>query len=349
MSISVTGASSVIWPSDIIDSPEKRFKKVKEEKKRRIKEWKDSLTKPTKNAEELIKKYNAQKKALVENIRLGEDVEQNQKELDKLEEKIKKLEEDKYTNRDLTEQKAKIAQDIMDECEGSVCPFCGEIFSSDGGVKSHLKDMTDEEMDKMNKVALRDSNYRQKYINEKGINEFDMDVELDDGEVAKVQVGEQIHHIISVDPYSSTLRVSRLGNLADVDINELPNLIALPYAKNISEYPKEAQSKIQENIIDGTKMQYHDGPHTYSEEGLISYEDQMVQKMSEIEQGVLEKSKSAGGCLGQTKEGREEASLYVKNELENFRDECRGKLGDFETGKKPGIYTHEINVAVSKK
>lgn len=265
-----------------------------------------------------------------------------------MEERIKKLQKDKYTDSDLAEQKARIAQDIMDECEGSVCPFCGKIFGSDSEVKSHLN-MTDEEMEKMNKVALRDPNYRQKYIKEKGINEFYMYVKLEDGSVAKVLVGEQIHHIVSVDPYSSTLRVSRLGNLAGFDINELPNLTALPYAKNISDFPENFQSVIQESIVKKIEMQYHDGPHDYSEEGIISYEDQMVQKMSEIEQAVLEKSRQAGGCIGQTKEGREQACQDVKKELEQFRDECREKLEKFKAGMKPGIYTHKINVALSKK
>ncbi len=348
MSTSETGASSVIWTSDIINSPKKRYEKVKEEKERRIKEWKSSLTELTERAKKLLNKYNDLKDILEERIAYKQDIEQNQEKLDKLKKRIEKLEKDKYTDSDLAEQKARIAQDIMDECEGSVCPFCGKIFGSDGEVKSHLN-MTDEEMEKMNKVALRDPNYRQKYIKEKGINEFDMDVKLDDGEIAKVKVGEQIHHIVSVDPYSSTLRVSRLGNLAGFDINELPNLTALPYAKNISDFPENFQSVIQESIVEKIEMQYHDGPHNYSEEGIISYEDQMVQKMSEIEQGVLEKSRQAGGCIGQTKEGREQACQDVKKELEQFRDECREKLEKFKASMKPGIYTHKINVALSKK
>ena len=348
MSTSETGASSVIWTSDIINSPKKRYEKVKEEKERRIKEWKSSLTELTERAKKLLNKYNDLKDILEERIAYKQDIEQNQEKLDKLEKRIKKLQKDKYTDSDLAEQKARIAQDIMDECEGSVCPFCGKIFGSDSEVKSHLN-MTDEEMEKMNKVALRDSNYRQKYIKEKGINEFDMDVKLDDGEIAKVKVGEQIHHIVSVDPYSSTLRVSRLGNLAGFDINELPNLTALPYAKNISDFPENFQSVIQESIVKKIEMQYHDGPHNYSEEGLISYEDQMVQKMSEIEQAVLEKSRQAGGCIGQTKEGREQVCQDVKKELEKFRDECREKLENFGAGMKPGIYTHKVNVALSKK
>jgi len=348
MSTSETGASSVIWTSDIINSPKKRYEKVKEEKERRIKEWKSSLTELTERAKKLLNKYNDLKDILEERIAYKQDIEQNQEKLDKLEKRIKKLQKDKYTDSDLAEQKARIAQDIMDECEGSVCPFCGKIFGSDSEVKSHLN-MTDEEMEKMNKVALRDPNYRQKYIKEKGINEFDMDVKLDDGEIAKVKVGEQIHHIVSVDPYSSTLRVSRLGNLAGFDINELPNLTALPYAKNISDFPENFQSVIQESIVKKIEMQYHDGPHNYSEEGLISYEDQMVQKMSEIEQAVLEKSRQAGGCIGQTKEGREQACQDVKKELEKFRDECREKLEKFKAGMKPGIYTHKVNVALSKK
>ena len=348
MSTSETGASSVIWTSDIINSPKKRYEKVKEEKERRIKEWKSSLTELTERAKKLLNKYNDLKDILEERIAYKQDIEQNQEKLDKLEKRIKKLQKDKYTDSDLAEQKARIAQDIMDECEGSVCPFCGKIFGSDSEVKSHLN-MTDEEMEKMNKVALRDPNYRQKYIKEKGINEFDMDVKLDDGEIAKVKVGEQIHHIVSVDPYSSTLRVSRLGNLAGFDINELPNLTALPYAKNISDFPENFQSVIQESIVKKIEMQYHDGPHNYSEEGLISYEDQMVQKMSEIEQAVLEKSRQAGGCIGQTKEGREQVCQDVKKELEKFRDECREKLENFGAGMKPGIYTHKVNVALSKK
>ena len=226
----------------------------------------------------------------------------------------------------------------MNECEGSVCPFCGKIFGSGGEVKSHLN-MTDEEIDKMNKVASRDPNYRQEYIKEKGINEFDMDVKLDDGNVAKVQIGEQIHNNVSVDPYSSILSVSRLGNMAGFDINELPNLTALPYVKNISDIPEQFKPVIREKVVEKIEMQYHDGPHNYSEEGLISYEDQMVQKMSEIEQGVLEKSRSAGGCIGKTKEGREEACQHVKKELEKFRDDCRKKLEKFGAGMKPGIYT----------
>jgi len=48
MSTSETGASSVIWTSDIINSPEKRYEKVKEEKKRRIEKWKNSLVKQRK-------------------------------------------------------------------------------------------------------------------------------------------------------------------------------------------------------------------------------------------------------------------------------------------------------------
>jgi len=309
MSTSETGASSVIWTSDIINSPKKRYEKVKEEKERRIKEWKSSLTELTERAKKLLNKYNDLKDILEERIAYKQDIEQNQEKLDKLEKRIKKLQKDKYTDSDLAEQKARIAQDIMDECEGSVCPFCGKIFGSDSEVKSHLN-MTDEEMEKMNKVALRDPNYRQKYIKEKGINEFDMDVKLDDGEIAKVKVGEQIHHIVSVDPYSSTLRVSRLGNLAGFDINELPNLTALPYAKNISDFPENFQSVIQESIVEKIEMQYHDGPHNYSEEGLISYEDQMVQKMSEIEQGCWRKAGRREGALGrQRKAGNKHASL----------------------------------------
>jgi hypothetical protein len=76
----------------------------------------------------------------------------------------------------------------------------------------------------------------------------------------------------------------------------------------------------------------------------------MVQKMSEIEQGVLAKSKSLGedGCIGRTKAGRDEAALYVKEKLEEFQDECRKKLEEFGLGKQPGIYTHEANIVASK-
>jgi len=63
-------------------------------------------------------------------------------------------------------------------------------------------------------------------------------------------------------------------------------------------------------------MQYHDGPHNYSEEGLISYEDQMVQKMSEIEQAVLEKSRPSRRVHWANK-GRQGTSMPV----------CKGRIG----------------------
>ena len=69
MSTSETGASSVIWTSDIINSPKKRYEKVKEEKQRRIKEWKNSLTELTESAKRLLDKYNVQKGILKTKIR----------------------------------------------------------------------------------------------------------------------------------------------------------------------------------------------------------------------------------------------------------------------------------------
>ena len=54
MSTSETGASSVIWTSDIINSPKKRYEKVKEEKQRRIKEWIASMAEIQDNIEKKI-------------------------------------------------------------------------------------------------------------------------------------------------------------------------------------------------------------------------------------------------------------------------------------------------------
>jgi hypothetical protein len=48
----VTGARGGVLKKDIIKTVEQRFKKVKSEKARRIKEWKESLTK-------LLKKSSA--------------------------------------------------------------------------------------------------------------------------------------------------------------------------------------------------------------------------------------------------------------------------------------------------
>jgi hypothetical protein len=58
MSTSETGASSVVWTSDSINSTEKRREKVKEEKKRRIKEWKRDLAKLTKEEDQIKELIN---------------------------------------------------------------------------------------------------------------------------------------------------------------------------------------------------------------------------------------------------------------------------------------------------
>ena len=73
MSTSETGASSVVWTSDSINSTEKRREKVKEEKKRRIKEWKRDLAKLTKEEDQI-------KELLVERLFLDLEPSQIQNE-----------------------------------------------------------------------------------------------------------------------------------------------------------------------------------------------------------------------------------------------------------------------------
>ena len=63
-------------------------------------------------------------------INSGINVEENEKKIAELEEKIDKLKKKKYTDADLKQAEREIMEDIMVKEEGNFCPFCGENFGS---------------------------------------------------------------------------------------------------------------------------------------------------------------------------------------------------------------------------
>ena len=121
----VTGARGGVLKKDIIKTVEQRFKKVKSEKARRIKEWKESLTDLTEDAKKQKRKYTAEIQKATRSVKNGENVKENQKKIAELEGKINKLDKDKYTNKDLKWKQRETMQSIMADLEGKLCPFCG--------------------------------------------------------------------------------------------------------------------------------------------------------------------------------------------------------------------------------
>ena len=55
-----------------------------------------------------------------------------------------------------------------------------------------------------------------------------MPLEEFDNNQLEIDIGEEIHHLISVGPYAFTLRINRLGNYFGIDINSTDNLISAP-------------------------------------------------------------------------------------------------------------------------
>lgn len=340
----VIGAEKVVLKEDVIKTVEQRFEKVKAEKERRIKEWKESLTDLTDDAQKKKKEYLKEIKKLNNEIKKGENVEENKKKIASLEDKINELEEKKYTDKDLKQKNREVMQSIMDEEEGSVCPFCGVNFGSADGVKAHLsaKDdgLSDDEFKKMNKVPERSSNYAQKYKKEHGTNEFTVEVPLEKfgNKEIEVDIGEEIHHLISVDPYASTLRISRIGNLINFNVNSNDNLISAPAANATAfkkkhgipfkELTEKDKRSIAEAAIKESKTQFHQGGHSFKPaKGIPSYEKKLVQDLAEIEHEVLEMSKN--GCLGQTSEGREKVKKVVEEKLRNLRENIKSDITNF--------------------
>lgn len=342
---SVTGARGVVLKKDIIKTVEQRFEKVKSEKARRIKEWKESLTDLTEDAKNQKRKYTAEIQKATRSINKGENVKENQKKIAKLKEQIKKVDKDKYTNKDLKRKQRETMQSIMSDLEGKLCPFCGKNFGSEQGVKSHLceknEGLSDKELKQMNTVPERSTNYAQNYKKEHGTNKFDVEVPLEefDNTPVKVDISEEIHHLISVDPYASTLRISRIGNLIDFNVNSNPNLISAPavdavlfkktHGKQFSQISDKDKHNIAEAAIEKSKTQFHQGGHGFKPaKGIPSYEKKLVQDMAEIEHEVLEMSKN--GCLGQTSEGRDKVKSLVKTRLEELQKRVKDDITDFE-------------------
>lgn len=163
----VTGAQIVVLKTDIMKTVEQRFEKVKAEKSRRIKEWKDSLADLTNNAKEQKLQSTEKIMELQAEIDAGENVKENRKKIKDLQKKIEKLEKNKYTDKDLKQAQLNIFQNIMTELEGKICPFCGMNFGSEDGVKSHLSEkgdgLSDKDLKEMNTVSQRSTNYAQEY------------------------------------------------------------------------------------------------------------------------------------------------------------------------------------------
>jgi uncharacterized protein YhaN len=340
------GSRGVVLKKDIIKTVEQRFEKVKAEKARRIKEWKESLTDLTEDAQNKKDEYIDKIKDLNDEIDSGENPKENQKKIIKLREQIKKLDKDKYTDKDLKQKQREIMQSIMVDLEGKLCPFCGRDFGGEQGVKSHLCEksdgLNDKELKKMNTVSERSTKYAKNYKKEHGINKFDVEVPLEefDDKLVKVDISEEIHHLISVDPYASTLRISRIGNLIDFNVNSNPNLISAPavdavafkktHGVQFSGLSEKDKYKIAEATIEKSKTQVHKGGHGFTPaKGVPSYEKKLVQDMAEIEQEVLEMSES--GCLGQTAEGREKVKNLVKTRLQGLQKRIKDDITNFET------------------
>lgn len=264
------------------------------------------------------------------------------------------MEKKKYTDKDLKQKQREVLQSIMDEEEAKFCPFCGRDFGSADGVNKHLCEkedgLSDGELKKMNTVAERSSNYAQKYKKEYGTNNFTVEVPLEKFEYKPVEVdiGEEIHHLISVEPYASTLRVSRIGNLIDFNVNSNPNLISTPavdattfkkkHGIKFSELPERDKRNIAEAAIKKSKTQFHQGGHSFKPaKGIPSYEKKLVQDLAEIEYEVMEMSRN--GCLGQTAEGRDKVKNLVAQRLIELQRKIKGEIKDFEPSEdgKPKV------------
>lgn len=236
-------------------------------------------------------------------------------------------------------------KDIMVKEEGSFCPFCGENFGSSDGVKQHLCEkeaFTDKDLEKMNTPSERSANYAENYKAEHGTNRFTVNVPLEefDNNQLEIDIGEEIHHLISVGPYAFTLRINRLGNYFGIDINSTDNLISAPsvdpvafkkkHGMAFSDLSDKSKYDIAAAAIEKSKIQYHKGNHDFEpEKGIPSYEKKLVQDLAEIEYEILAKSRKEG-CLGQTPEGREEAKNLIDNKLKELQEKIKSDITDFE-------------------
>ena len=166
-----------------------------------------------------------------------------------------------------------------------------------------------------------------------------------------VEIGEEIHHLISVDPYASTLRVSRIGNLLGFNVNQDNNLVSAPsvepssFKKNhqvaYTDLPEQDKQRIAKAAIQKSQTQFHKGDHSFEkpEAGVISYEKKLVQDMAEIEHEILAMSEEAGKCLGQTQAGREQVKDMVKGKLTGLQERIKADLFEFQPapGEQPTV------------
>lgn len=279
--------------------------------------------------------------------------EEYKERIKKLRNKINRLNKMARSEKLTKEIKSEILNSIVNDVDGNFCPFCGENFASVEGVKSHLSEKGDglsyEEIEKMNTMPERSSNYRQEYIKQYDKKyEWILAVELDgfDEKAVDVKIREQIHHLISVDTYASTLRLSRLGNFFGFNINSLSNLIDVPavdpkafkekYDKKYSELSDENKSKISKSIIGASKKQVHQGGHNSDPaEGIPSYEKRLVQAMAEIEHEIMMKSMENGECLGQTSEGREKVKIFFEEKIKELQEKISNDLNFNITDDNP--------------
>ncbi|KNY26559.1 AHH domain-containing protein [Pseudobacteroides cellulosolvens] len=325
--VAKTGASSAVLADLIISKPKSRDE-VKAEIEKRLEAWKAGLTSLAEGAQRLMNTYLDKMDALEDRLGIGDDVSQ---EIAELEARIADLQVKKYTSEDLEKQRQAALQSVMKDWESNVCPFCGRVFSDAGGVGAHLN-ISDKQVEEMNTAATRSSSYARTFKNNRDKEGGEsISGTVDAGLKKEVAYSEEIHHLISVDPYATTLRLSRVGNLAGFNVNGISNLIALAtvaqsfkadHGKSFTKLPQEVKERIYELITDKTGNQIHQGAHDGP------YEERLIQRLSELEQKIMKLSE--GGCIGQTKDGQTQAKDMFDSEVAKLQEEIKNDLAEFD-------------------
>jgi len=322
---------------------------VKAEKSRRMKEWKEEIKKAIMEANKKLREYSNLIDALDKEKNLAVNPEIYEKKIAELEKKIKKLKKEiNELNKDISstsrleKKRVEILQQIMNEEEAKYCPFCGKDCGSAQGVKEHLWEKndgpSDEELERMNEVAKRSDDYRENYDNAIGIKRYLVRVDLKEYSPMDIDVVEEIHHLTMIEPYASTLRMSRLGNLFGMDINEINNLKGVPavdtkafekkFNIKYSNLTEEEKIEINKAIVEQLRSQSHDGGghNTDINENVPSCEKILVQKLAELEYEVKMKGKKSGSCIGQTKKGRKKAEERYKEKIDEVQKDMRWNI-----------------------
>lgn len=270
------------------------------------------------------------------------------------------------TSADIENKNAEIFEDIFNENEANRCPFCGMTFDDLAG---HLK-TSDEDIQKMNDIPKREKEYKDNAANaEELMNDLrnNLDVKkLSEETGLNLDIDMfnfQSHHLISVAPYSLTMRTARMLNLIGFNINSEANCIALPSidakkfaAKNPGKSfgkkaPKgkesistEQRDKITETAMMATGLQWHLGPHTFEPPGKDAYELQIVKALAEMEKQMMKLEL----C------GKNFAPEDRKKELEKLRNEMEEKIKKIRTdmnvreGQEPGEREYILNEQANK-